>query len=143
MYTSYAVPISCKGIVFEARKVWLRLNERGEWELPGGKLDSGEQPLDTVAREMLEELGVKVQVGSVVANYLYTVKASSDESGGVLIAIYACDLTARVSEVEHIGEAGPTEYKQFAVAELDDLPMPVFYKQAIRRAVKKVSVPSA
>lgn len=33
------LPISVKGIVFQDGKVWLRRNERSEWELPGGKLD--------------------------------------------------------------------------------------------------------
>lgn len=132
--TNYAVPISCKGIVFESKKVWLRLNERGEWELPGGKLESGEQPEAAVAREMLEELGVKVNVGSVIANYLYTVRASFDEAHGVFVAMYMCELAERVGDVEKVGEAGPADFKQFAVSDLDDLPMPVFYKQAIRRA---------
>lgn len=132
-YIPYAVPISCKGIVFEHGKVWLRSNERGEWELPGGKLDPGEQPEATVAREMLEELGVVVEVGPVVHNYLYTVRASADESRGVFVAIYACKMLERTGAVEHEGEAGPAEFRQFAVADLDDLPMPVFYKRAIRQ----------
>jgi 8-oxo-dGTP pyrophosphatase MutT (NUDIX family) len=139
-YTPYLVPISCKGIVFEHGKVWLRSNERGEWELPGGKLDPGEQPEATVAREMLEELGVEVEVGPVISNYLYTVRASVDETRGVLVAIFHCKLLKRTGEVEHEGEAGPAEFKQFAVADLDDLPMPVFYKKAIRQA-KAIKLP--
>ncbi len=43
MYHTYSVPISVKGIIFENNSVWLRKNEREEWELPGGKLDEGEQ----------------------------------------------------------------------------------------------------
>ncbi len=137
MNKAYTVPVSCKGIVTEAGKVWLRSNERGEWELPGGKLDEGEQPEQTVAREMLEELGVKVEVGSVISNHLHTIKQSFDESHGVLVAIYACLMIERTGQPEHNGEAGPAEFKQFAVSELDDLPMPVFYKQAIRKSVGK------
>ena len=133
-YTEYKVPISCKGIVFEDGKVWLRSNERGEWELPGGKLDPGEQPEDTVAREMLEELGVKVRVQGVVGNYLYVITKNVDEARGVLVASYSCELLERVGDVEHDGEAGHAEFKQFDVAELDALTMPDFYKSAIRRA---------
>jgi ribosomal protein S18 acetylase RimI-like enzyme/ADP-ribose pyrophosphatase YjhB (NUDIX family) len=133
-YVPYAVPISCKGIVFENDKVWLRHNERDEWELPGGKLDPGEQPEDTVAREMLEGLGVKVRVGRVVSNYLDTIQASLDETRGVLVASYPCKFVERIGDVERNGEAGRAKFQQFAFSEIDGLKMPEFYKQAIKAA---------
>ena len=34
-------------------------NERGEWELPGGRLEPGETPHACLAREFAEELGVR------------------------------------------------------------------------------------
>ncbi len=133
-WTTYAVPISCKGIVFENNKVWLRWNERKEWELPGGKLDLGEQPEQTVAREMREELGVDVRVDEPVATYLYTITASSDEANGVFVVCYSCQFQQRIGDVEHEGEAGPSKFEQFTLEQIAGLPMPDFYKDAIRRA---------
>ena len=47
-------PISVKGVIPTDDGVVLLRNERGEWELPGGRLETGESPEECVAREILE-----------------------------------------------------------------------------------------
>lgn len=129
------LPISVKGIVFEDGKVWLRKNERQEWELPGGKLDPGEQPTQTVEREMWEELGMRVRPVVPVQAFRHVIPGSADENDGVLVLSYLCETLAVTGKFETVGEAGAARFRKFSVDELAELKMPAFYSEAIRSAV--------
>jgi len=41
---THLFPVSVKGVAVQGGKVLLLRNERDEWELPGGKLEPGEDP---------------------------------------------------------------------------------------------------
>jgi len=38
----------------------------GGWELPGGKVEPGEEPMDALHREIREELGVDIELGALL-----------------------------------------------------------------------------
>lgn len=42
------------------------------WEFPGGKIDPGESPHDTIPREFREEFGVEVAVGEFIGSARFT-----------------------------------------------------------------------
>ena len=128
------LPISVKGIVFENGKVWLRRNERQEWELPGGKLDPDEQPVATVKREMAEELGMHVRPVAPVHAYRHTIPGSSDEAAGVLVISYLCEVLSATGRYELTGEGGTAAFDTFAIDQLGDIPLPGFYREAIMSA---------
>ncbi len=134
---TYSVPISVKGIVILDDKVWLRKNERGYWEIPGGKLEEGEQPEKTVVRELKEELGFETKVLDILQAHLFRVEDSIDESEGVLIVTYHCEFIKKVGEFELRGEGGEAEFGQFTQQEIETVAMPNFYKKAITEAFKR------
>ena len=83
-------PVSVKGVLLSpGAEVVLLLNEREEWELPGGRLEPGESSAECLAREIREELGLEVQVGAPIDTYLFEVVPARH----VFIATYRCLLS--------------------------------------------------
>lgn len=62
----YVFAVSVKGVAVQDGKVLLLENERIEWELPGGKLERGEDPIDCVVREISEETSWDVTAGPLL-----------------------------------------------------------------------------
>jgi 8-oxo-dGTP diphosphatase len=68
-----APPISVKGILIHQGRVLLLLNERDEWDLPGGRPDAGEDNRSALEREVREETGLAVTVGEALDEHLFEV----------------------------------------------------------------------
>jgi 8-oxo-dGTP diphosphatase len=82
-------PISIKGVLTREKQVLLLLNERGEWDLPGGRPAPGEDHRAALKREVLEETGLDVEVGTLLGEHLFEVLPGRF----VRIAAYACTVT--------------------------------------------------
>ena len=63
---------SCSAIIFDftgQNVLLIRRSDNGRWGLPSGAMDSGESASECCAREVLEETGLVVRVGRLIAVY--------------------------------------------------------------------------
>jgi 8-oxo-dGTP pyrophosphatase MutT (NUDIX family) len=116
--------VSIKGVCVRAGQVLLLRNERDEWELPGGKLELGEDPAACVAREIAEETGWTVTVGPILDAWQYHILDGVD----VLIVTYGCTVDAD-SPVQVSSEH--KEARLFGQHDVAALPMPSGYRRSI------------
>ena len=124
-------PVSIKGVMAIDGRIPLLLNERDEWELPGGKLDPGETPAECVVREIEEELGLAVECVAILDSWVYEIRPDVR----VLIVTYGCRLPAAADiRISH-------EHKElglFGACEIDALVMPEGYRRSIRAWLERV-----
>jgi 8-oxo-dGTP pyrophosphatase MutT (NUDIX family) len=121
---THAFPVSVKGVAVQAGKVLLLENERDEWELPGGKLELGEDPGDCVVREICEESGWQVTAGPLLDCWQYHIGPGQD----VLIVTYGCRVLSDgppVVSYEHKRAA------LFSPDAISGLVMPDGYKRSV------------
>ena len=123
--SAYRFPVSVKGVVLHDGHVVLVGNPRGEWELPGGKLELGETPEGCLARELVEELDVRVEVGPLLDAWVYHI---TDEVH-VLVVTYGC-VAGSLPQPLVSPEGCPVGL--FPPETLDDLPLPPGYRRAIK-----------
>jgi mutator protein MutT len=124
-------PISVKGVVRVNGKIVLLKNEREEWELPGGKIEPGENPEQCTVREIKEELNIDVEIDSLVDTWMYNILGKVD----VFIVTYLCKPVKMDAQKIKISN----EHKElglFTPAEINNLNMPEGYKTSIRKALK-------
>ncbi len=91
----------------------------GFWEFPGGKLEGAETPREALARELLEELGIQVEVGELLAEVEYDYPDVS-----IRLSCYRCEILKgdpRSLEDQEIDWFQPEEVETLTLAPADRL----------------------
>lgn len=114
--------VSVKGVVLHQGAVVLLKNQRGEWELPGGKLAAGESLTECLVREFAEELDLRVAPGPILGAGLHHVFPD------IVVIAYGC-YAEPFSAIRHSDEHRAVGW--FPPAELDALTIAPGYRRAI------------
>ena len=109
--------VAAKGFIFYGEKFLILkksnlYNGDGRWELPGGRLEYGEEPLNALSREVWEETGLKIMVKDLLTTWKYTINAS-EELLGLNYLCYSDNDFVTLSK-EHI------EYRWITLNDIDD-----------------------
>jgi 8-oxo-dGTP pyrophosphatase MutT (NUDIX family) len=127
-----AVPLTVKGVCLDPEgSVLLCLNDRREWELPGGRPHRGEDYPACLEREVREETGLTVHVRSLVCAYPYEVIPDR----WIHVVVFGCEIrgtvTPRVSD-EH------RDVRLVDPSRLGELPIADGYRGAVERWVSEL-----
>lgn len=123
-------PVSIKGVLQAPDgNIVLLENERNEWELPGGRIEDGETPQQCLAREIGEELNLRVEAGAIIDAWMFEVIPGKR----VFIVTYGCTLIgAFAPDVSH-------EHKRVGLFAPDALPenLPAGYRVSIEQGLSR------
>ena len=132
-------PLSVKGVVLHQGRVLLLVNERDEWDLPGGRPEAGEDHRAALAREVREETGLSIEIGALVDDHLFEVLPQRF----VRILAFGCTLTGNADVVLS------DEHQEMSWVSLADIgamiagrQLPAGYLGAIRQAMDQPLSPS-
>ena len=132
-------PFSVKAVVLHQGRVLLLVNERDEWDLPGGRPEAGEDHRAALVREVREETGLSVEVGDLLDEHMFEVLPQRF----VQIAAFSCALVGGAEVTlsdEHL------DLCWVPVAELGETiagrRLPAGYLGAIRQLIDQPRSPS-
>jgi 8-oxo-dGTP diphosphatase len=89
----------------------------GKWEFPGGKIEEGETPEESLARELAEELDVRARIGKLLCRASYEGEGVSLEL--LVYRVESFEGTPVLREHEEIRWVLPGELRSFELADSD------------------------
>ena len=92
----------------------------GPWEFPGGKIESGERPEDTLIRELKEELGIVVREPCLAP---LTFASHAYETFHLLMPLYVCrrwEGIATAQEGQKLAWVRPNRLRDYKMPPADE-----------------------
>ena len=117
-------PVSVKALIKDQDRYLLLQNERGEWDFPGGKLETGATVGQTLLEEVNEETNLDIELEQLCYLELHQVNRS-----WVVVGIYQAQInSARAIQISH----EHMEYGFFSKEKIINLSTPPWVGNVIR-----------
>ncbi len=88
-----------------------------KWEFPGGKIEAGETPQESLARELEEELGVRATIGEFLCRASYQGEGITLEL--LVYRVRDFDGTLTIRDHDELRWVLPGELRDFELADSD------------------------
>ena len=119
-----AFPVSVKALIKDQDLYLLLQNERGEWDFPGGKLETGATVGQTLLEEVMEETNLNIELEQLCYLEQHHVNRS-----WVVVGVYNAQInSARAVQISH----EHMEYGFFSKEEIINLSTPPWVGNVIR-----------
>jgi 8-oxo-dGTP diphosphatase len=138
------LPVVAVGaVIIEGDRVLLirrgREPGRGEWSIPGGRLELGERIAEAARREVREECGIEIDVGDLIG---VTERIVRDEGGSIRFHYVLLDVNARSCAGRSAGLRASSDALEVCWVERDELRdygLPLETRGIIERAFRMAS----
>lgn len=104
-------------------------DNKGVWQLPGGRINKDEKPLEGLGREIREELGIEIEPKNIFDTFVFTSASGTNH----FVVVYLCgggpkDLTRLKfpdGEIKNMRWVGKKE--------VDEVPLLQEYKEVLHK----------
>ena len=116
-------PVSVKSLIFDDKRILLMKNERDEWDIPGGKIENNHNVIETLVREVKEELNITIDNYNILLAKKYLFRKQE-----IIVIVY----NSKITNEDPISLSFENiDYNFFSYNELNQLKLTPWAKDSI------------
>ena len=119
-------PVSAKALIFDDNRILILNNDKGDWDLPGGKIENSDKNIEhRLKEEVFEETQLELKIFNLISSSIINYSGTK-----VLILVFKCEISG-TSAVKL-----SYEHSKFLFADLksiNEYQIPIWIKDALKK----------